>query len=142
MSWNNTFREYVNMDPSLLKNIAFNEADNILMELQVVGGYSYAKRNLLMIFGCCINADGNHTREEYSLFCKITGGLLDEEYSYSEFVDIVYKSERWDDSSLRSCMQYSDDLRNSVVKFCCAVAAIDDTISVSEQRLAMYFDDM
>ena len=142
MSWNDTFREYVNMDPSLLKNIAFNEADSILIELQVVGGYGYAKRQLLMIFGCCINADGRDSRAEYELFSKITNGLLEEPYSYSEFIDILYEAEDFDESSLRECMRYSDALRESVVKFCCAVSAIDDTITVDEQRLAMYFDNL
>ena len=142
MNWQETFRYYVNAPRNQLVSMAFNEADSILVELQPVGGYSYAKRQLLMIFGCCINADNKDTRAEYDLFCKITEGLLDECYSYSEFCDILSDAEYFDDESLRSCMDYSEDLRAAVVRFCCIVAAIDDTITVDEQRLAYYFDGL
>jgi len=141
MDWNNTFREYVNMDPSLLYNIATNSADEIQYTLEVYFGYGRSKRLMTQIFASFASADDRTTQAEYDLFRKVTDTLFDEYYSYSEFCDIVSDSYDCDYvSTVMPIARQNDDLRNAIIRLGLAVCAIDDRISVAEQNFVAWFE--
>ena len=84
MDWNRTFREYVNMDPSLLYNIATNSADEIQYTLEVYFGYSRSKRFTTQIFASFASADNRTTQKEYELFRRVTDTLFDDTITAAE----------------------------------------------------------
>ena len=142
MDWKATFREYVNMDPSLLYNIATNSADEIQYTLEVYFGYSRSKRFTTQIFASFASADDRTTQKEYELFRRVTDTLFDEYYSYSEFCDIVNDS--YDCDYVKSVMpiaRQNDDLRDAIIRLGLAMCAIDDTITAAEQNFVAWFGE-
>ena len=141
MDWKRTFDEYVNMDRSLLYNIATNNADEIQYTLQAYFGYSRSVKLMTQIFAGFAIVDNNATQDEYNMFRKVTDTLLDEYYSYSEFCDIANEASYCDYiETIKPILRDNDDLRDAIIRLGLAVCAIDDCISVPEQRFIAWFN--
>ena len=141
MNLEQTFREYVNMDRSLLYNVATNNADEVQYTLEVYFGYSRSKRLMTQIFASFASADNRTTQAEYDLFRRVTDTLFDEYYTYSEFCDIVEESYNCDYvDAIRPFLFENDDLRWAIIRLGLAMCAIDDCISVPEQNFIAWFE--
>ena len=140
MDWSRTFQEYVDMDPSLLLNVATNNADEVHYTLEVYLGYSRAKRVMTQIFAAFALVDGNVSQEEYNLFRRVTDTLFDEYYTYSEFEEIAYEAQRGDFISVVSPYLGGSDLQYAIIRLGLAIAAIDGCLSVPEQKFIWCFD--
>jgi len=140
MDWSSTFREYVNMDPRLLLNIATNNADEVQYTLAMYIGNSRSKRVMTQIFAGFALVDGDITEEEYDLFRRVTDTLFDEYYTFSEFHDIAMEAKRGDYIGVVSPYLREADLQNAIIKLGLAIAAIDGCISVPEQKFIWCFD--
>ena len=141
MDWNRTFDEYVNMDHSLLYNIATNNADEIQYTLQVYFGYSRSVRLMTQIFAGFAILDKNVSQAEYDMFRRITDTLLDEYYSYNEFRDIAYEATNFDYiETIKPILRDNDDLRSAIIRLGLAVCAIDERLSVPEQQFIVWLN--
>ena len=139
MDWSSTFREYVNMDPSLLLNVATNNADEVHYTLGAYIGNGRAKRILTQIFAGFALVDGDITQDEYNLFRRVTDVLFDEYYTFSEFHEIAMDAMSGDYVGVVS--PYLDgDLQWAIIKLGLAIAAIDGCISIPEQKFIWCFD--
>lgn len=142
MTWSEYFSQYVNYPRSQLISIAINEADSIMCIVSAVDGGRRSRDILLKVFsGICL-ADDNLAREEHQLLNEITETLLEDYYSYDEFYDVVMSNDRRSArEDVESYFEF-DGMREAVVRFTTAVAAIDERISVNEQDIIRYFDSI
>jgi hypothetical protein len=140
MDWNQTYREYVNMDRSLLYNVATNNADEVQYTLAVYVGNRRSKYLLAQIFAGFAVVDDNVTQAEYELFRRVTDTLFDEYYTYGEFCDIAREARSFAyTEDVKYYANQDDNLRYAIARLGLAICAIDDRISVAEQRFIEWF---
>ena len=140
MSWNDTYRKYVNLPRNQLISMAINAADGIMCVISAAeGSHRTAKRMLAMLFGGIAVDNGEVAYEEYELYKEVMSTLEDEYVTYDEFYDICCSSRSMRINEIKRYYDM-DYIRDDVVTLALCIAAIDDRIDSVEQELIEYFD--
>ena len=126
---NELLQDYVNLDYNSLLSIANNSLSEIMPIFNELADDGNGAKFLLPFICTSLAVDGKLSKIEYKFVCDLIGDM---DY------DVVLSNvqEHYSDSSVElvdnMCDACPDDLKTSLLAFCLAFLAVDETISREE----------
>lgn len=141
MTYEKLMQEYVNAPYENLLSVALAAINDVMPVFDQVADDGNGANIVLPFICVTLASDGKFTELEYRFIKDVTG--LDKDYN--EFKEVVqhFYTEEWMAAANNLIDQCNSEIKNRILTFCLAFAAVDETISREENAfIAVLMSDI